>query len=234
MSVSQQSDGGLPEVWTYRLIGYGAAAVGTAALLMRAVQPGPLWTAVLLITAFASLAVVVRAPEAFEMRYRGGTRGINIMVGAPAAFLFFIGITDQIDDITLPVAGAAVGVAVMLMVSLRGLGRPGLSSPLTYQITIAVLGAAVGYGALVSLDVDYDGSPPAVLPVQVLDRYVTYGRHSTAYHLRVPPFAGRKSASSLKVDAATYRSLQTGGWVCVLEHRGAIGLPWVTARLCTS
>jgi hypothetical protein len=232
MSVSQPSDAGLPDVWTYRLIGYGAAAVGTAALIMRVVQPGPLWTALLLITAVASLAVVVRAPEAFVMGYRGGKRQINFIVGAPAAFLFFIGVTAQIDDITLPVAGAAVGVAAMLMVSMRGLDRPGLASPLAYQITMAVLGAAFGYGALVALDVDYDASPPAVLPVQVLDKYVTYGRNSTTYHLRVPPFADRKTVSSLKVDNAAYRSLKPGDQVCVLEHPGAIGLPWVTARLC--
>jgi hypothetical protein len=232
MSVSQGSDVGLPQVWTVRLIGYGAAALGVAATVMRLVQPGPLWSAVLLVTAVASLAAMVRAPEAFVTRYRGGRRGINILVGAPAAILFFIGITDQVDDITLPVAGAAVGVAVMLMVSMRGLGRPGLASPLTYQIVMAVLGAAAGYGALVALDVDYDGSPPAVLPVPVLDKYLTHGRNSTGYHLRVPPFADRKTVSSLNVDAATYRALQTGDQVCVLEHRGAIGLPWVTARLC--
>jgi hypothetical protein len=232
MSVSQQSEGGLPEVWTYRLVGYGAAAIGTAALLMRVIQPGPVWTAVLLLTALASLAAVVRAPEAFEMRYRGGARGVSIFVGAPAAFLFFIGLTEQIDDITLPVAGAAVGAAAMLMVSMRGLDRQGLASPLTYQIMMAVLGAAAGYGALVALDVDYDGSAPAILPVPVLDKYVTYGRSSTTYHLRVPPFADRKGGSSLKVNAATYRALSPGEMVCVLEHRGAIGLPWVTARLC--
>jgi hypothetical protein len=236
MSVSQQSDGGLPEVWTYRLVGYGAAAVGTAALLMRVIQPGPVWTAVLLLAAFASLTAVVRAPEAFEMNYRrrfgGETRGVNILVGAPAAFLFFIGLTDQVDDITLPVAGAAVGAAAMLMVSMRALDRSSLASPLTYQVMMAVLGAAAGYGALVALDVDYDGSAPAILPVPVLDKYVTHGRSSTTYHLRVPPFADRRAASSLTVNAATYRALNAGDMVCVLEHRGAIGLPWVTARLC--
>lgn len=232
MSVSQQSDEGLPEVWTFRLIGYGAAAVGTAATVMRLIQPGPLWSAVLLVAALAALAAAVRAPEAFEIPYRGGRRRINFLVGAPAAFLFFIGITDQVDDITLPVAGAAVGAAAMLMVSMRGLGRPGLASPLTYQIVMAVLGAAVGYGGVVALDVDYDTSPPAILSEPVLGKYTTSSRSGLRYHLRVPPFADRKAISSLNVDAAAYGSLQTGDRVCVLEHRGAIGLPWVTARLC--
>jgi hypothetical protein len=107
-----------------------------------------------------------------------------------------------------------------------------LTSPLTYQITMAVLGAAVGYGAVVALDVDYDGSPPATLPVPVLDKYVTRGRNSTTYHLRVPPFGARRRPSSVTVQYATYVALNPGDQACVLEHPGAIGVPWVTARLC--
>jgi hypothetical protein len=118
------------------------------------------------------------------------------------------------------------------MASTRSLGRPGLSSPITFQIMVAALGAALGYGAVVALDVDYDLSPPAVLPVQVLDKYITSSRSGVRYHVRVPPFAARKAVSSLNVDGVTYRTLQPGQVVCVLEHRGAIGLPWATARLC--
>lgn len=232
MSVTEPSGGVASEVSTLRWIGYGLAAVGTAAVLMRVIQPGPAWSAVLLIAAVGGLAVVVRFPEAFETRYRGGTRRLNVLVGAPAALLFLIAITDQVDDIALPVAGAAVGAAVLLMASMRALGRPGLASPLTYQITMAVLGAAAGYGALVALDVDYDGSRPAILAAPVLEKYVTTSRSSVSYHLRVPPFGNRKAVSSLKVDAATYRALKPGDMVCVLEHHGALGLPWVTARLC--
>ena len=203
---------------------------------MRVIQPGPLWSAVLLIAAVAALAGGPARQRRSRRRWRGGARRLNILVGAPAAFLFFIAITDQVDDITVPVAGAAVGAAVMLMISMRRLGRPGLSSPLTYQVVMAaLLGAAIGYGGVVALDVDYDGAPPAVLPVQMLDKYVTTSRSSTTYHLRVPPFAGRKTASSLNDGAlygATYAALKPGDVVCVLEHRGALGTPWVTTRLC--
>jgi hypothetical protein len=118
------------------------------------------------------------------------------------------------------------------MASMRALDRPGLTSPLTFQIMAALLGAAVGYGAVVALDVDYDGSPPAVLSEPVIDKYVTTSRSSVRYHLRVPPFADRKAVSSLNVDGVTYRALKPGDMVCVLEHHGAIGLPWITARLC--
>jgi hypothetical protein len=231
MSVSEP--GGVEmDVGTLRWIGYGLAAAGTAATILRVVQPGPLWSGVLLIAAVMGVAVVVRAPEAFETRWRGGSRRLNPLVGAPAYFLFFIALTDQVDDLTVPVAGAAVGAAILLMVSMRGLGRPGLTSPLTYQIMMAILGAAAGYGAVVALDVDYDGSPPAVLTVPVQDKYFTTSRSSTTYHLRVPPFGDRKKPSSINVNRATYSALRPGDEVCVLEHKGAIGLPWVTARLC--
>ena len=233
MSVSEPSGAATVDVGTLRWVGYGLAGLGTAAVLMRLVQPGPVWSGVLLATAVLALAVVVRAPEAFETRYRGGSRRFNPLVGAPACFLFFIAITDQVDDLTLPVAGAAVGAAVLLMASMRALGRPGLTSPLTFQIMAALLGAAAGYGAVVALDVDYDGSPPAILSEPVIAKYVTTSRSAVHYHLRVPPFADRKAASSLNVDGVTYRALQPGDMVCVLEHHGAIGLPWITARLCS-
>jgi hypothetical protein len=231
MSISEPNGGVMPEV-TVRWIGYGLAAVGAAATVLRLFQPGPVWSAVLLLAAVAVLVVVVRAPEAFETQWRGGARRLNPLIGLPAVLLFFIALTDQVDDLTLPVAGAAVGAAALLMISMRGLGRPGLASPLTFQITMALLGAAAGYGAIVALDVDYDGSPPAILPVQVLDKYATHGRNSTTYHLRVPAFGVRRGPSSVTVQYATYRALNPGDPVCVLEHRGAIGLPWVTARLC--
>ena len=231
MSVSQPGDL-LPEVAAARWIGYGLAALGLAVFVARLVQPGALWTSVLLAIAVFCLAVMVRAPEAFETRWRGGGRRLNPLVGAPAFLLFFVALSDQVDDVTLPVAGAAVGAAVLLMASARALGRPGLTGPLAFQIISALLGAAIGYGAVVALDVDYDVSSPAVLPVSVLDKYITTSRSSVSYHVRVPAFGARRTASSLKVDRSTYASLNPGAQVCVLEHRGAIGLPWVTARLC--
>ena len=231
MSVSQPGDL-LPEVSTVRWIGYGLAGLGLAVFVARTVQPGALWTSALLAIAVFSLGIMVRAPEAFETRWRGGGRGLNPLVGAPAFLLFFAALSDQVDDLTLPVAGAAVGAALLLMASTRALGRPGLTSPLAFQIISALLGAAIGYGALVALDVDYDASPPAVVPVSVLDKYITTSRNSVSYHLRVPAFGARRSVSSLKVDRSTYTALDPGAQVCVLEHHGAIGLPWVTARLC--
>ena len=66
----------------------------------------------------------------------------------------------------------------------------------------------------------------------VLDKYITRSRSSTTYHLQVPPFAGRRAPSTVTVPYAAYAALSPGDRVCIAEHRGAIGLPWVSARLC--
>jgi hypothetical protein len=231
MSLLQPSDAA-PDVSTLRWTGYGLAAAGVVAGFMRLVQPGPLWTAITLVTAVATLAIMLRAPEAFETRWRSGNSGPNLLIGAPAAFLFFAALRDQIDDLTLPMAAAAADAAVLLIASTRVAYRPGVTRPVTFQVVAAVLGAALGFGAVVALDVDYDRSTPAVLPVQVLDKYETHSRSSTTYHLRLPPFGTRKGSSSMVVTYADYRALKLGDPACVLEHRGAIGVPWITAGPC--
>jgi len=53
MSLLQPSDAG-PDVSTLRWTGYGLAAAGVVAGFMRLLQPGPLWTAVVLVTAAAT------------------------------------------------------------------------------------------------------------------------------------------------------------------------------------
>jgi hypothetical protein len=217
---------------TVRWAGYALVVAGTAAALAKVFQPGPIWSTTVLVIAISALVVIAKAPEVFETTWRGGARRLNPLIGAPAALLFLVELPAQVDAVTLPLAAAALGAAALLLVSIRGSSRPGLASPISFQITLTIFGAALGYGGVVAADVDYDRSPPAIVPVQVLDKFATHGRSSTTYHLRVPPFASRKALSSLTVSYATYSALRPGDLVCVLEHRGAIGLPWVTARLC--
>ena len=229
MSVSESS-GALSDVAVLRWTGYGLAAASVAVFVARLFQPGVLWTSVLLAMAVVSLVVVFQAPAAFETRTRGGGRGFNPLVGAPAFLLCAITFGVQVDDLTLPVAGAAIGAAVLLVTGMVALSRSGLASPMTFLIVAALMGAAAGYGALVAIDVDYDGAPPQTLTATVLDKYVTYGRHSTNYHLKVAPFGARRAESRLNVDRATYAALGSGSEACVLEHRGALGVSWV--QLC--
>jgi hypothetical protein len=225
-------DGGAARAASARLAGYGLAAAATGALFARYFYPGPTFTTALLLLSLGALAFAALAPELFEMTWRGGWRGMSPFIGAPSLFVFFVGLVTQVEDVVLPLAGAAAGAAALMLLSLKTRARPGLGNPLVMQAMVTVCGAALGYGAVVLADVDFDKSTPASLQVQVLDKYVTHGRSSTAYHLRLPPFANRTKPSSVTVSRRTYQALNPGDTACVLEHRGALGLKWIAARAC--
>jgi hypothetical protein len=211
---------------------YFLATAGMVVGVGRLFQPGPPWTSALLGLAPLSLAAVAIAPELFEFTWRGGNRRINPYLAAPALFAMMIGLAQQVESYVLPLAGALVGAGVFLALSLIGRSRPGIASPLTMQFIVALAGAGLGYATVAMADVDFDKSTPVTLQVTVLDKYTTHGRSSTGYHLRLPPFAMRTKPSSISVSSATYTALNPGDQVCVLEHAGALGLPWFTAKTC--
>ncbi len=225
-------DGGARAGAIARWAGYGLAAAGTAAGVARILQPETVWSTLTLTLGFAVLALGALAPELFEIRLRRGGHNVNPLLGLPALLAFVMGVALQVEDITLPAAGALVGAGIVLVLTLQGRTRPGLRNPLGMQLILTTAGAMFGYGAVVLADIDYDRSAPQTLQVQVLEKYVTHGRSSTTHHLRVPPFASRKKESSVTVDRRTYAALNAGDLVCVVEHKGALGLPWFTARTC--
>jgi hypothetical protein len=227
MSVSE-SGGTLSDVAVLRWTGYGLAALSVAVFLAGPVWPDAPWTIVLLAMAVVSLVVVFRAPEAFEYEMSGG-RWFNILVGAPTFLLGVRALDVQLENYTVPIAAALVGAAVLLVAGKVALSRSVMARPGSFQVIAFLMGAAIGYGALVTVDVAYDVAPPATFSSPVLDRYVTYtGRaHGGAiYHLRVAPF-GARALSSLRVSYAVYDTHYPGGVVCLQEHSGGVGVPWV-------
>jgi len=229
MSVSE-SGGTLSDVAVLRWTGYGLAALSVAVSLVWLHWRDALWMIVLLAIAVVSLVVVLRAPEAFESLTRGGGRGFNFLAGFPAFLpgLYCMGV--KFEDYTVPEAGAVVGAVVLLVAGMVALSRSVMASPVWFMMFAVPMGAATGYSALTILDVAYDTAPPATLSVPVLGKAVTvtHGRGgSTTYHLRVAPFGARKGVSNLTVSYATYAAHSAGGMVCLQEHSGAFGVPWV-------
>jgi hypothetical protein len=181
---------------------------------------------VLLAMAVISLVVVFRAPAAFEYEVGGG-RWFNILVGAPTFLLCAITLRFRFEDYTVPVAAAAVGATVLLVAGKVALRQSVMARPGSFQVIALLMGAATGYGALGVLDVAYDAAPPATLSAPVLEKYETWGpRHGTDYYLRVGPFGPRKGAMSFRVSYPAYRAQNRGDEACILEHRGAVGVPW--------
>jgi hypothetical protein len=228
MSVSESGDA-LSDVAVLRWTGYGLAALSVAVFAVCVLQPGALWRSVLLAMAVVSLVVVFRAPQAFETLGRSGRREFNLLVGAPTFLLGVLALDVQLENYAVPIAAALVGAAVLLVAGMVVLSRSGMASPPLFLPFAFLMGAAIGYGALVIVDVVYDVAPTATLSSPVLGRYVTYAAraHGAAiYHLRVAPF-GARALSSLRVSYDVYATHYPGGVVCLLEHRGTVGVPWV-------
>jgi hypothetical protein len=99
---------------------------------------------------------------------------------------------------------------------------------------MAVSGGLYGYGAIVLADVQFDTSPTTVVQVPVVDKFLTYGRHATYYHLRLAPWGARTTPSEVEVPHAAYDALRPGALACIVLHPGALGLAWFTARTCRS
>jgi hypothetical protein len=242
MSASESGDA-LSDVAVLRWTGYGLAALSVVVFLACIVLRAPSLAIVLLAIAVVSLVVVFRAPEAFETLGPGRgkglnltipdstTRGFNLLVGAPTFLLGFFAMGAQFEDYTVPIAGALVGAIVLLVVGMVALSRSVMDSPIWFLMVAFVMGAIIGYSALAIVNALFDGSPPVTLSAPVLDGYVNYStrapREPIGYHLHIAPYGARRGASWLSVSHDVYAAHQPGSEVCLIEHRGAVGLPWV-------
>ena len=217
--------------WQVQLVGYGLVAAGLGLGVADILWPDPLTAAALLLAAPAALLVGASAPEAFEVRWRQ-SRGLNPVLGAPATFVLVLGLVRQLVDPTLALVVGAVSAAALAGLGFGARNRPELQGPLTLMLVLAVCGALYGYGATVILDVQLDPSAPVVVQAPVLEKFVTHGRSSTAYHLRLGPWGARTTPNVVDVSSATYGTLAPGDVACVIEHPGALGLAWFTVRTC--
>jgi hypothetical protein len=214
-----------------QLLGYGLAAAGLAAGTAEIIRPDPLTAAALLLAAPAALLVAAWAPEAFEVRARA-SKTLNPLLGAPTGFVLVMGLVHQLVDPTLAIVAGAIGAATFLALGYAARGRPGLQSPISMMVLLTLFGGLYGYGALVAANVQFDTSPTTVIQAPVVDKFLTYGRNSTGYHLRLAPWGARTTPNAVDVSHAAYDALGPGDRACVVQHSGALGVAWFTARTC--
>jgi hypothetical protein len=217
--------------WQIQLVGYGLATAGTAVGTADIIWPDPLIAAALLLAAPSALLVAASAPEAFEVRARGSKR-LNPLLGVPVVFVLVMGLVHQLVDPTWAIVSGAIGAATFLALGFGARARPGLQSPIAMMVVLALSGGLYGYGAIAAADVQFDTSPTTVIQAPVVDKFLTYGRNSTGYHLRLAPWGARTTQNAVNVSHATYDALGRGDTACVFQHQGALGLAWFTAGTC--
>ncbi len=217
---------------TVRRAAYLISLVGVGAGLLRLFFATPLWTCVLIALAAAPLIGSLLFPQALETRMRGGGKPrFNPIFGFPVLFAFLVSGQVQFEDRSPALIAAAIAAAALLILGSTTVARSA-SSPTWMRVLTTILGSGLVFASVLMIDVDLDRSTPQPLRLQVLDKSIHYGRALKGYHLNVPAFGRRKGESSITVSRPDYNALNRGDFVCVLAHKGALGLPWFTARAC--
>ena len=217
--------------WQIQLICYGLTAAGVVLGIADMVRPDPLTAAALLLVAPLALLIAASAPAAFEVRL-GLSKILNPLLGVPTVLVLVMALVRQLVDPTWAVVSSAVGAAMFLALGFAARVRPGLQSPIAMMVLLAVSGGLYGYGAIVLADVQFDTSPTTVVQAPVTGKFLTYDLPSTHYHLRLAPWGARTTPNEVEVPHAVYDALGPGALACIVQHPGALGLAWLTARTC--
>jgi hypothetical protein len=225
-------DGGTPlDPMLIRRGGYALVVLGVLAGIVAVFVKTPWLAAAEIVLALAASAVAVRAPELFEITGRRASRGINPLFMAPVALVFFGGVANDFVEIAPLLIGAAAGAAIFVAAGLATWRRPGVSGPWQFLILMAVIGAALGYGAPAVIDIRFDGAAPQPYRATVSSMFITHGK-STSYTLRLSPWGPKTQENPVSVASSFYRRVSQGDQVCIALHPGALALPWYEVHLC--
>jgi len=122
------------------------------------------------------------------------------------------------------VAGLPLLLAVLAMLRRRGAG-------IAAKVCYVAMCWLYGYGVVAQGNVLLDRAAPGVIPVQVVGRHATHGKH-TNYKLRL---AGALPASHddwFDVSPEDYEASPPGTSLCVFQHPGRWGLRWLSVGGC--
>lgn len=98
---------------------------------------------------------------------------------------------------------------------------------------MALLMIPYGYSSAVLADSQLDRSTPTVFKVLV-ERKWTFNGRSALYHVVVSPWGQHHEPVQLSVGDSFYSAVNVGGYVCIYEGKGALGIGWWQARFCNS
>src|SRR3569623_464721 len=210
------------------LTGYALTAAGSALALYNLFRPSWWAATMLLILPIGILSLVASSPASFDIGAgrRRTTNGVLILpfVGLLVADMLH---RSQVDP-WLPLIPAAFCAFAATAAAWGARRAPGVAKPWFLMTFIAAAGGVYGYGAVTTIDVQFDSSPGEVLGEQVLAKHLSYGRRSTHYELLLPPWGSRQTETYVGVNWATFHGVQVGENVCIMLHPGRLALPWFT------
>lgn len=181
-------------------------------------------------------------PSAFRDPYAVGVRtltGLTLGLILVPFVIFFLGqlqapqvalATNWFTDKHTLAATAAVICSMAAVGVLLLWGSARLHTVVAPLVLVGGIGTLFAAPALIrEVNAEWDTSTPQRYPAQVLNRYMTHGRHnSTSYHLWLTDWHSQRDHRELQVDAATYNELMEGDAVVVSERQGYLGERWLS------
>ena len=214
-----------------RRAAYGLAIAGVVVGAATLFAPSAPLAALDIVLALASAAMIVPAPELFEISGRRKTRGMNPLFAIPAGLVFVAGVTNDFVAISPLVIAAAAGALAALGAGLTTWRRPGISGPWQFLILMGLIGAAIGYGGVALIDLRFDASPEQPFRTAVASMTVSHGR-GVSYYLHLAPWGPVPHESRVTVSKSLYDRFNPGDQACIGLRNGALAIPWYVVRVC--
>ena len=224
------TSGSLAVAWT----GYGLSGISCVLSFLDQYKPNPWVALVLLILPLVVMALLLQSPLSFEISQRRNgisRRTVNYGLAAPFGLLLVANTFHAQVEPLWPLFPAAFAGLAMLATTWTLKDRQALARPNSLVLLATVCGAVYGYAATSLADIQFDTSPGVTVPVEVIDQSRSCGR-SCRYQLKLAAVGGRLQPGWVDVSSYLYYRVRAGDTVCMINHPGALTLPWYTTGLC--
>lgn len=105
-------------------------------------------------------------------------------------------------------------------------------SPSKNLFGLVVLCGFWGFGMVLEANALLDFSPATVYSTQVVEKHISYGRH-TNYYVRLERWGpSALQGGEVSVSRSYYRSVEVGDAVCLPLRSGALGVRWYVLQAC--
>ena len=207
--------------------------ISAALSLWAMVHPAPLmmFVTLLLLLPWLALALGLWFRGLLRVSARKREPGANI---APALLFPCVALCLRASDFHLLSWNSGVWLALpgaIAFFAVAMLADTPMGRPLARGIALLFVAAGYGWGCGLALNAMLDRSAGTQYSVDVTDKHVYHGRH-TSYDLRLAPWGPQMESTTLSVSSRLYKKVDIGGYVCTALHDGTFGVRWYSVQSC--
>lgn len=204
-------------------------------MLLGLIDPYPYALIISLLIALPWICIVlalqsVAACSLTELRNPTRSNVAPLILGS--TLVLVVRVSDQavVNWQRAVVIGCAISALLLLAIILI---RKDLRDAFPMLGLMALLMIPYGYSAAALADSQLDRGTPSVFKVLVQRKWIFTGR-TTRHNVVVSPWGLQREPVRLLVGDSFYDAAQVGGYVCIYQGKGALGIGWWQARVCSS